>query len=89
MVVFAANRLGVAGILANTEDIDGRAVKTTIRELLLTEFTNISENLHEDSDTLDNDAEKPQNSPNGTTVRLRHGQKLARGPELGQVTYSL
>ena len=70
----------MAGILANTEDVEGRAVKTTVGELLPAEFTNISEDLHEEFDTLENDAEKPQNSPNGATIRLHHGQKLPRDP---------
>jgi len=69
VVVLAANRLGVAAIFANTKDIDGRVMKTTIGELLQAEFTNISENLHEDDDILDHDAKKPQNS-----------LKLTRGP---------
>jgi len=38
VVVLAAHRLGVTAILANTKDIDGRAVKTTIGGTLRTEI---------------------------------------------------
>jgi hypothetical protein len=78
----------VAAILANTEDVDGRAVKTTIGELLQAEFTNISENLHEDSDILDHDAEKPQNSPNDTTTDYATVRNW-HAVQSGQITYPL
>jgi len=38
VVVLAAHRLSVATILANTEDVDGRAVKTTIGGILRAEI---------------------------------------------------